>query len=85
MKPKPNFIKLLNQLTEADTRLNYIFNSKLSTFYQTNPVFVHCDQIKPKLGTKQILSSFVLTPYDIENGNTDDIVHQPNRRIFWYF
>ena len=37
----------------------------------------------PKLGTKQLLSSFMLEPFDSENGNRKVIVHHPNSEEYF--
>lgn len=82
-KPNPNIERLLEQLEDATNRLSHIYQHKLWEFYNRNPIFIFCDQIKPKLGTQQILSSFVLNPYDATTGNNEVIVHQPNSEEYF--
>ena len=39
-----------------------IIDTKLNIFHSTNTLFIECEQIIPKYGTQQILSSFIIPP-----------------------
>jgi hypothetical protein len=70
-------------IDDANAQLLFIYESKLKRFYENNPIFIYCDQIQPILGTKKILSSFILNPYQTENGNNETIIHQPNSEEYF--
>jgi hypothetical protein len=83
VKQNPDIAPLLEKLEDADATLVHIYTRKLEKVYNSNPIFVQCNAIKPKLGTDQLLSSFMLEPYDSENGNRKVIIHHPNSEEYF--
>lgn len=70
-------------IRKVELGLEDIYGRKSNNFYKSNPLFVQCDQIKPKFGDSKILSSFFIPPYDFDYGSNQVILHEPNSEEYF--